>query len=140
LRLHPGLLFLTTTEPYVDQLEPENQDAVIWRFMNLEKFRNLMVSGDLYFCRADLFRENDDREGLPPQEFLMSWGLNPLDLRERQELINSIGSAAEFRETFYISCWHLFREETCEMWDKYGKDGLAICSRERSRRYSQTIW
>jgi hypothetical protein len=114
---------------YHDQLEPKNQDAIIWRFMSLEKFRDLMVSGELYFCRADLFNENDEREGLPPEEFLKRWGKNPLDLNDRRELINHIGTVAEFRENYYVSCWHLFREETCKMWEKYGRDGVAICSR-----------
>jgi hypothetical protein len=39
-----------------------DQDAVIWRFMKLVKFRDLMTTGELYFCRADLF-PNDVREG-----------------------------------------------------------------------------
>jgi hypothetical protein len=116
-------------EHYHDQLEPTNQDAIIWRFMNLEKFRDLIDSGKLYFCRADLFNENDEREGLPPQKFLMRWGLSPLDLGDRQQLIDHIGLAAQCREEFYVSCWHLFREETLKMWEQYGKDGVAICSR-----------
>src|SRR5437773_9902838 len=98
-------------EPYHDQLEPKDREAVIWRFMDFEKFRDLMVSGELYFCRADLFNENDEREGLPPQEFLMRWGLNPLDVRDRQQLVDHIGVAAQCREDSYVSCWHLFREE-----------------------------
>src|SRR5215472_12877131 len=104
-------------ESYHDQLEPENQEVDIWRFMNLEKFRDLMVSGELYFCRADLFNENDEREGLPPQEFLLRWRLNPLDLWDRRQLVDQIGIGAQSREEFYVSCWHLFREETCKMWE-----------------------
>ena len=42
-------------ETYPDQLEPENQDVVIWRFMNIDKFHDLMASSKLYFCRADKF-------------------------------------------------------------------------------------
>jgi hypothetical protein len=114
-------------ESYNDQLEPRDQDAVIWRFLNMKKFGDLIVSGELYFCRADLFK--DEREGLPPQEYLPKLGLNPFDLGDRQELANSIGSAAEFRESFYVNCWHLFQEETCRVWEEYGKDGVAICSR-----------
>jgi hypothetical protein len=72
-------------ESYPDQLEPENQDAVIWRFMETAKFRDLMRTGELYFCRADLFA-SDEREGLPPEEYVPILGLNPLDLRHRQEL------------------------------------------------------
>jgi hypothetical protein len=41
-------------QPYVNQLEPQ-KDAVIWRFMDMPKFRDLMASEELYFRRADLF-------------------------------------------------------------------------------------
>ena len=114
-------------ETYADQLEPENQDAVIWRFLNMHKFRDLVSTAELYFCRADLFR--DEREGLPPEEYLASFGLNPFDLNERRELVNHIGSDAQFREGFYVNCWYLFREETCQMWKEYGNEGVAIISR-----------
>jgi hypothetical protein len=56
-------------ETYPDQLEPENQDIAIWRFMNMAKFRDLIATGELYFSRADLFA-NDEREGFPPEEYL----------------------------------------------------------------------
>jgi hypothetical protein len=116
-------------EPYPDQLAPESQDVVIWRFMNMAKFRDLMVTGELYFCRADRFA-NDEREGLPPEEYLPALlRLNPLDVHDQQELDHHVGSGAQFRESFYISCWHLFRNETNKMWKEYGEDGVAICSR-----------
>jgi len=114
-------------EGYPDQLEPENTDAVIWRFLNMRKFRDLMTTSELYFCRADLFP--DEREGLPPEEYLATFGLHPLDVNDRQELLNHIGSDAQFREGFYVSCWYLFHEETCQMWKEYGNEGVAITSR-----------
>jgi hypothetical protein len=52
-----------------------------------------------------------------------------LILRDRQQLNHHMGSIAQFRESFYISCWHLFRNETDKMWREYGSDGVAICSR-----------
>jgi hypothetical protein len=116
-------------ETYPDQLEPENQDAVIWRFMNMKKFRDLMDTGELYFCRADLFQ--DESEGLPPDNYKPFPELNPLDLRDRQQIDDSIGFVAQSREAFYLNCWHLFREETWKMWKEYGEDGVAICSRYR---------
>jgi len=69
-------------ETYPDQLEPENQDVVIWRFLNMRKFRDLMTTAELYFCRADLFP--DEREGLPPED----WGkrrCHSLTTRKRRE-------------------------------------------------------
>jgi hypothetical protein len=53
-------------ELFTDALEPSDKDAVIWRFMELWKFARLLETGRLYFCRADLFE--DDEEGLPPDE------------------------------------------------------------------------
>lgn len=115
------------TEAYVDQIEPKDQETAIWRFMNLKKFRDLMTTSELYFCRADRFA--DESEGLPPEDYLPISGLNPLDLNDRRQIDDSIGCAAQFREAFYVNCWHLFREETAKMWAEYGKDGVAICSR-----------
>lgn len=114
-------------ESYPDQLEPDNTDVAIWRFMNMKKFRDLMITRELYFCRADLF--SDQSEGLPPEGYHPFPNLNPLDLRDRHKLDDSIGCVAQFREAFYVNCWHLFRQETCKMWEKYGEDGVAICSR-----------
>lgn len=114
-------------ESYVGLLEPETENAVIWRFLDIRKFRDLMATSELHFCRADLL--SDEREGLPPEEYLATFGLHPLDLDDRQELLNHIGSDAQFREGFYVSCWHLFREETCQMWKTYGNEGVAITSR-----------
>jgi hypothetical protein len=116
-------------EAYVGQLEPENQDAVIWRYVNMKKFRDFMKTQELYFCRADLF--TDQSEGLPPENYKPFPHLNPLDLNDHRQIDDAIGNVAQFREAFYINCWHLFREETCKMWEQYGEDGVAICSRYR---------
>jgi hypothetical protein len=114
-------------ESYVGRLDPNTEIAEIWRFLDMRKFRDLMATSELYFCRADLFR--DEREGLPPEEYLATFGLHPLDVNDRQELLNQIGSDAQFREDFYVNCWHLFSEETCWMWKEYGSEGVAITSR-----------
>lgn len=115
---------------YPDQLEPENQDAVICRFLNMRKFRDLITNAELYVCRADLFHR-DEREGLPPEEYLATFGLHPLDVNGRRELLNHIGSDAQFREAFYVNCWCLFDEETSQMWNEYGNEGVAVKSRYR---------
>lgn len=114
-------------EMFTDGLEPEDKDAVIWRFMELWKFKDLMNTGELYFCRADLF--DDESEGLPPERYVHVLGLSRFDIHDIQELNNHLGSLAQFREAFFINCWYLFDQETAAMWKKYGQDGVAICSR-----------
>lgn len=56
-------------------------------------------------------------------------GLDSYDIKDRVSLNNHLGSLAQHRECYYITCWHLFRQETLDMWEQYGHDGVAICSR-----------
>jgi hypothetical protein len=113
--------------PYFNQVEP-SEDAVIWRFMDIRKFRDLMANEEIYFRRADLF--SDKSEGLPPEQYALTvLGLDPYDINDRVALNNHLGSLAQHRESYYISCWHLYREETLDMWEQYGSDGVAVCSR-----------
>jgi hypothetical protein len=96
-------------EPNATLLEASD-DAVIWRFMDLRKFRDLMASEELYFRRADLF--SDSSEGLPPDQYaLRVFGLDPYDIKDRASLNHHMGSLAQHRECYYISCWHLFRRK-----------------------------
>jgi hypothetical protein len=96
--------------------------------MDLRKFRDLMASEELYFRRADLF--TDKSEGLPPEDYAARvLGLNPLDIRDRAALNHHLGSLAQHRESYFISCWYLYDQETLDMWEQYGHDGVAVCSR-----------
>jgi hypothetical protein len=96
--------------------------------MDLRKFRDLMASEELYFRRADLFA--DKSEGLPPEQYARRvLGLDPYDIRDRVSLNHHLGSLAQHRECYYVSCWHLFRQEELNMWEQYGHDGVAVCSR-----------
>lgn len=113
--------------PYVNRIEP-SEDAVIWRFIDLGKFRDLMASEELYFRRADLFA--DKSEGLPPEEYARRvLGLDPYDINDHVNLNNHLGFLAQNRECYYISCWQLRGLETLDMWERYGHDGVAVCSR-----------
>lgn len=115
--------------PYWSQVQPAT-DSELWRFMDLRKFRDLMASQELYFRRADLF--SDESEGIPPEKYaLRILGLNPYDLNDRFTLNNHLGFTAQAREAFYMSCWYLYKEglETLDMWEAYGQDGVAICTR-----------
>jgi hypothetical protein len=113
--------------PYVNRLEPVD-DAAIWRYLDLRKFRDLIASEELYFRRADLF--TDKSEGLPPELYAMRvLGLDPYDIHDRVSLNNHLGSLAQHRESYYISCWYLYGQDTLDMWEQYGHDGVAVCSR-----------
>jgi hypothetical protein len=112
---------------FPDGLEPNDPEALIWRFMELWKFRDLITTSALYFRRADLL--GDDNEGLPPDDYLPHGGLNPFDLRDALQLNHFRGSLAQDREAFFVNCWYLFGEETAAMWKQYGNEGVAVVSR-----------
>lgn len=114
-------------KPYHSQIEPA-ADAVIWRFLDLRKFRDLLASEELYFRRADLF--DDKSEGLPPEVYARTvLGLDPYDIKDQVSLNHHLGSMAQGREAYFINCWHLFRDENLDMWEEYGEGGVAVCSR-----------
>lgn len=103
---------------------------MLWRFMDLRKFRDLMASEEIYFRRADLF--TDRSEGLPPERYaLRVLGLDRLDVDHQRRFNNHFGSLAQHRESYYVSCWYLYAKglETLDMWELYGHDGVSIITR-----------
>jgi hypothetical protein len=113
--------------PFVDDPEPMDMQSPIWRYVEFWKFRDLLETGQLYFRRADKFE--DEHEGLPPAEYERVLGLSKFDPKDIQARDHHIGSLAQFRQSFYVNCWHLHVDETATMWGRYGKDGVAIASR-----------
>ena len=95
--------------------------------MDFTKFVSLISSSNLFFCRADLFK--DPFEGsyskanvvLRPQAYQ---GLSP------EHIDKIISNGATFskwiREWTYISCWHANEFESAAMWDLYAKTDEAV--------------
>src|SRR5260370_18690312 len=115
-------------EFYFSQLEP-TEDTEIWRFMPLNRFEDLMANEELFFCRADLFKQ-DENEGIPPEDYLRkAFNLRRYDVQDEKTLLHQMGTLAQEREMFYVSCWHLARDEKAEMWKEFAESGVAIISR-----------
>jgi hypothetical protein len=114
---------------FTDGLEPEDLDTPVWRFLDFERFQDLIHTGELFFNRADRFKQ-DDEEGLPPEEYTpFVLRLNRYNLHDAMSINNHIAVLKQGREAFFISCWHLFREETAGLWRKFGP--IAVCSTYR---------
>lgn len=112
-------------EPHAALLQPEDENAYIWRFIDLPKFIDLLHTGSLYFTRADKF--DDPYEGLMPDEYVESirHGLSNLGSVHRQ-----IRMFAHYRADFFVNCWHISPYESAGMWKLYaGVDaGIALRS------------
>ncbi|MBI3697311.1 MAG: hypothetical protein HY238_21050 [Acidobacteria bacterium] len=115
--------------PYHTQLEPP-EDAVIWRFLDMDKFRDLMANQELYFRRTDLFKKDDPNEGLATDEYVREVrGLVKYALHDELTLNNDQAFTRQNSAGYYLSCWSLYDGKTLRMWFRYAQDGVAVCSR-----------
>ena len=115
--------------------QPDDPHAVIWRYMDLAKFTDLVSRRHLYMARAD--RLGDEHEGTTPTAELEYWRLLAEQAGTEEERRNIQGQreqlsefARDFRPTYYVSCWHMAPDENIAMWDRYvqSKDAVAIRS------------
>jgi hypothetical protein len=106
-----------------------NPNAIICRFIDLQKFRDLFANEELYFRRTDLFKKNDPAEALPPDDYVRQvLALTKYDIHDELKLNNDQASNRQFSEAHYIQCWQMYEGETLDMWARYG-GGVAVFSR-----------
>lgn len=104
-------------------LLPPDRKARMWRYIDLAKLLDMLISSSLYFSRAD--RLDDPFEG--------SWPAGAFR-RRRKRYVHSedtfIWLSEGFRKGAYLSCWHLSQCESAAMWTLYLSkfEGIAIRS------------
>ena len=113
--------------------QPSDQSAVLWRYMNIDKFKCMLDCSRLVLPSAD--RLGDPLEGTTPEGDLKWWGrlamsANSEDQRHIFEHNRAFLSrmAERFRGDYYASCWHMNPHENCAMWECYAKrpDSVAV--------------
>lgn len=107
---------------YIERLDTGDNNAVLWKYMDLSKFLYLITKSMLYFARLDQFEDIFEAE-VPYANInnIPSY----VDL-ERQK--NSYKKLSNFiRVVTYITCFHISSFESAAMWKLYSKDmGIAI--------------
>ena len=110
----------------IDGITPPEDDATLWRYMNFEKFVNILGTKSLFFTRADKFE--DPFEGFIPAALVDSYKksvkhVTPEDLAE---VLIKISEGS--RKYVMCNCWHQNEEESMAMWEKYHmrNSGIAI--------------
>ena len=117
---------------------PDN--TIIWRYMNLEKYIDLLESQSMFFCRADKF--NDQFEGATPKAIAEQRKIKTIFIRsdtlteEEEKLLNDymvpaiIESNKLLKQMSFINCWHIHDRESDNMWRIYTdlNKGIAIKS------------
>lgn len=140
--------------PHFAHLDPE---TVIWRYMDISKFKHLVQYSALYFRRADLLMQMDSMEGALTnrmEEFvrqalftlrfvksLKAEGVVTLGKKTQIQGRPALEIRDEIRQRFrghyqyllqrtYINCWHINPQENTLMWGQYipSRYGVAIRS------------
>lgn len=116
-----------------EDVETPEDDAVIWRYMNLERLIALLLGRTLFVPRLDQYR--DPWEGVWPAAIVAN-------LRRRLPL-ESADALLKFsdvlREHLFASCWHLSPHESAGLWHQYATaSGFAVKSTVGRLKHSVT--
>lgn len=101
---------------------PEDPDTVVWKYLDLSKFLDLLLSKKLFMSRSDKFE--DQYEGTfsePTFEEIKKLSINNPDF---------LSYYKTHREKVAISSWHINEYESFAMWQIFtqNSEGLAIQS------------
>jgi hypothetical protein len=94
--------------------QPKNENAKIWRYMNFDKYKDMISSSCLYFCEGNNVKQNDPYEG----SYLSFELLKEVSEDDAVEFANKMKSCGP---RIRINCWHLNEFESVAMWKIYGK-------------------
>ena len=101
---------------------PEDPDTIVWKYLDLSKFLDLLLSQKLFMSRSDKFE--DQYEGTfsePTYEEIKKLAINNPDFLDYYKT---------HREKVAISSWHINEYESFAMWQIFtqNSEGLAIQS------------
>lgn len=113
-------------------LMPTDTNIKIWRYMNTDKFLDLITSGCLYFASAD-------KLGDPMEDSYTKADISWLE-KNLPELINKFNHHGGRSLPFYkINCWHMASEETLSMWRSYTDKGQGIVIQSTFSRFKDSL-
>ncbi len=101
---------------------PENPDTVVWKYLDLSKFLDILLSGKMFMSRSDKFEDQYEGTFSEPtfEEIKKISQNNPKFLDYYKS----------HRENVVVSSWHANEYESFAMWQIFTKnnEGLAIQS------------
>ncbi len=105
-------------------LQPQDGDAILWRYLDFYKFQWLVENKRLFMPHVSNL--GDELEGTQPQGDMNWWNRLATNAKslDEQNNINRNSKllpqfAAAFRTRYYVSSWHMNAKENDLMWSKY---------------------
>lgn len=101
-------------------ITPPKDDTILMRYMNFEKFANILATNSLFFTRADKF--DDSFEGFTPPS-IMDIFKNEVNRLEKEFGINwhqiLLKIFENWRKYVMCNCWYHGGDESLPMWERY---------------------
>jgi len=127
---------------------PLEDNAIIWRYMDIEKYESLLRERALFFCRADKF--SDPFEGsLPKREadyrieeakYHFQRNRKPFDKELAMKNIEATGDLhVKYKRGTVVNCWHINNNESDAMWRLYLKDNEGVAIQSSKERIYNSI-
>ena len=106
------------------QFQPDNPFVIIWRYMNLRKFEELVESNKLIFTSVDKFSDQYEGHNTTVGNLIANVELGSA---AGVDLYNK--AFKTIRESSYVNCWTLGPAENAAFWEIYGKGDTAVAIR-----------
>lgn len=115
----------------------------IWRYLNYERFKDLIEGSALFFCRIDGFWKDGDKwEGLFPIQVIKKFklGTKSLPSNDGKQYTYLEWHRNKEAPSHLINCWHVNDEESYAMWKLYTRyDHLSIAIQSSIGRLKQSF-
>jgi len=125
----------------------QNEQSVIWRYMDFTKFVSLLDKGSLFLCRADDL--GDPFEGASTELDVNSWKIDYCTriIREgkmgyvrMQQNLQEISDGFELLKKFvYVNSWYMKEYESAAMWNLYAKTNEAVAIMSSNKRLRESL-
>lgn len=127
---------------------PCPDDTVVWRYMDFCKYKSLLETRCLFFCRADRFA--DPFEGSIPKleydfrfeeqqqaEQFFGWSHDPEHIKKHIE--DKANVHRQDKIFTVVNCWHINNLENDAMWKLYLKDNEGVAIRTTKKRLEKSL-
>ena len=125
----------------------QNEQSVIWRFMDFTKFVSVLDKGSIFLCRAD--KLDDSFEGSSTESDTNFWKSEYYVRKIRegkegyammQQNLQDISGGFELLKKFVnINSWYMKEYESAAMWKLYAKTNEAVTIRSSYKRLRESL-
>ncbi len=104
----------------------------IWRYINFDKFKWLILQRALYFCSIEILKQADPYEG----SYYGSEFLSKIDPKQASCVVDQMNRCGP---PITVNCWHLAESECMAMWRIYSKDNKGIAIQSTVGRLQESL-